>query len=262
MTACADHKKYFFFDIDSTLTVRLGSTQVPVSAKEAIKELQAQGHFCAVATGRAQYHAMEFGETVGMNNLVSDGGNGVTLGGRLICQTPLPHEKCTALAEECNRKGFLWAILDKNGPLCCTNSPDFGRFVDDKYMRSDVVPDLDMQKYPNIYKMFVLCKPGEEAVLNSLSDLTWARYESDLIIVEPMNKAVGIKKILELCSASDEDVVVFGDAENDLSMFLPEWTRIAMGNAVPALKERATFVTKSAADDGIAYALRHFGWIK
>ncbi len=73
-------------------------------------------------------------------------------------------------------------------------------------MRSLVVPDLHMQEYPDIYKMFV--------------------------------------------------------TENDLSMFLPEWTRIVMGNAIPELKKCATFVTRDAADDGIAYALRHFGWIE
>ncbi len=262
MAERADHKKYFFFDIDGTLTARPGSTQVPASTKQAIKDLQSAGHFCAVSTGRAQYHAMEFGEIVGINNLVSDGGNGVTLDGRLICQIPLPHEKCAALAEECDQKGFLWAILDQNRPVCCTKFPDFGRIVGDKYMRSDVVPDLDMQDYPDIYKMFVPCEPGSEAVLRSLSELTWARYDSDLVIVEPMNKAAGIRKIQELCSVADEDVVVFGDAANDLSMFLPEWTRIAMGNGIPELKERADFVTKDAADDGIAYALRHFGWIR
>ncbi len=261
MTDRATHKKYFFFDIDSTLTARPGSSKVPASAKEAINELQSRGHFCALATGRAQYHAKEFGEIVGINNLVSDGGNGVTINGRLICQIPLPHEKCTALAEECDQKGFLWAILDKNRPVCSTKFPDFGRIVGDKYMRSDVVPDLDMQDYPNIYKMFVPCKPGSESVLHSLTALTWARYDSDLVIIEPMNKSVGIRRILDLCSASDEDVVVFGDAANDLSMFMPEWTRIAMGNAIPELKEQADFVTKGAAYDGIAYALRHFGWI-
>ncbi len=262
MTANLTHKKYFFFDIDGTLVSTLGSEQVSASTRQAIDSLQAQGHFCAISTGRAQYHALGFGKKIGIDNLVSDGGNGVTINGRLISLTPLPHDKCAALARECDQKGFLWAISDQNRPVCCTKFPDFGRIVGDKYMRSHVVPDLDIQNYPALYKMFTLCKPGDEGELTSLSALRWARYESDLVIVEPMNKSVGIQKILDLYDVSDEDVVVFGDAENDLSMFRPEWTCIAMGNAIPELKERATFVTKDAADDGIAYALRHFGWIE
>ena len=57
------------------------------------------------------------------------------------------------------------------------------------------------------------------------------------------------------------DVVVFGDEKNDLSMFNDEWTSIAMGNATKELKEKADFITKNCDDNGIEYALRHFGWI-
>ena len=59
----------------------------------------------------------------------------------------------------------------------------------------------------------------------------------------------------------DQDVVVFGDNTNDIKMFRPEWTSIAMGNAVEELKKIADFVTKDADDGGIEYACRHFGWI-
>ena len=46
-----------------------------------------------------------------------------------------------------------------------------------------------------------------------------------------------------------EDVVVFGDEKNDLSMFKNEWTSIAMGNAIDELKERASYVTTSCDHD-------------
>lgn len=36
-----------------------------------------------------------------------------------------------------------------------------------------------------------------------------------------------------------KDVVVFGDEKNDLSMFIPEWTSIAMGNGIDELKKKA-----------------------
>ena len=57
------------------------------------------------------------------------------------------------------------------------------------------------------------------------------------------------------------DVVVFGDEKNDLSMFIDEWTSIAMGNAIDELKEKATYITTDASDDGIYNACKHFGWI-
>ena len=54
---------------------------------------------------------------------------------------------------------------------------------------------------------------------------------------------------------------MFGDEKNDLSMFIDEWTSIAMGNAIDELKEKATYITSDADDDGIYNACKHFGWI-
>ena len=45
-------KKYFFFDIDGTLTDRSTGEIVP-SAREALKRLEANEHFVAIATGSA-----------------------------------------------------------------------------------------------------------------------------------------------------------------------------------------------------------------
>ena len=45
-------------------------------------------------------------------------------------------------------------------------------------------------------------------------------------------------------------------------MFDKRWTSIAMGNAYPALKERADYVTDSNVNDGIYKACVHFGWIR
>ena len=62
-------------------------------------------------------------------------------------------------------------------------------------------------------------------------------------------------------NGKEEDIVVFGDGHNDLSMMSQAPIAIAMGNAIDELKEVATFVTKNCDDDGIEYACQHFHWI-
>ena len=52
-------KKYFFFDIDGTLTNK-ETGEIVESAKMTIQQLQAQGHFVCIATGRAYYKTKEF----------------------------------------------------------------------------------------------------------------------------------------------------------------------------------------------------------
>ena len=73
-------KKYFFFDIDGTLTERISRKIVP-SAQQALTELQKNGHFVAIATGRAHYKARAFMEEVGLHNMVCCGGAALVLAG-------------------------------------------------------------------------------------------------------------------------------------------------------------------------------------
>ena len=82
------------------------------------------------------------------------------------------------------------------------------------------------------------------------------------MFVEPGDKSKGIKRMVEHLDGDVKDVVVFGDEKNDLSMFIPEWTSIAMGNGIDELKKKATYVTTDADKDGIYNACLHYGWIK
>ncbi len=61
-------KKYLFFDIDGTLTDRATGEIVP-SAKEVLQRLEENGHFVAIATGRAHYKAENF--TLAMAGVLS-----------------------------------------------------------------------------------------------------------------------------------------------------------------------------------------------
>jgi hydroxymethylpyrimidine pyrophosphatase-like HAD family hydrolase len=216
----------------------------------------------ALATGRAQCMAVGRMKDLGFDSMVSDGGYGVTLNGKLLGIEPIDRELCIQLAEECEEAGFAWGCSTKNEPLRLTRSQRFCDETNDSYQKARLVPDLDLEKEPVILKMFVSLPPGQEKLLPALSKLPWMRYgKMPYIFVEPQDKAKGIRIIMTELGCKDSDVVVFGDELNDLSMFLPEWTCIAMGNAREEVKARADFVTRNCDDDGIGYALRHFGWI-
>lgn len=54
-------KRYFFFDIDGTLTTPL-TADYPDSAREAVRRLQEKGNFVAIASGRLQADAVDVAE--------------------------------------------------------------------------------------------------------------------------------------------------------------------------------------------------------
>ncbi len=255
------HRKYFFFDIDGTLVPQTGSMDVPASTRAALAEMEEEGHFCAICTGRAQYLAVEPMRQLGFRNMVSDGGNGITLDGELLGIRPMDTADCHELIRECEQMHYPWAFSPENAGSRLTPYQSFADAVGTFFMTTEVVPDLDYRACDHFYKVFICCREGEEKNLPMLEKMGWCRHADNHVFIEPLHKEVGIRFIMDRFGAPYEDVVVFGDGTNDVSMFCPEWTGIAMGNAVPELKKRAAFVTKPSAEDGIAYALRHFGWI-
>ena len=256
-------KKYFFFDIDGTLMAWLSESEcyIPDSTKVTLEKLKANGHFLAIATGRSRAMAKETADLFGINNIVSDGGNGVTINGETIEVKPLDKELCIQLIDECIENNIPWGLQPSNDVIRLVPDNSFYEATNDYYMPCRIVDGLDPRNYEKIFKMYIAVRKEDMHKLPTLEKLPWARYHESYIFIEPIDKVVGIYRMMELLNAPIEDVVVFGDDYNDLTMFTDDWVSIAMGNAKQEVKDKATYITDSVYDDGVYKACKHFGWI-
>lgn len=107
---------------------------------------------------------------------------------------------------------------------------------------------------------------GDHAHLLALRDALQARIGDAVTVVRTTSDFVevmapGVSKgvaLLELAARLDiprEETVAMGDGENDIPLLEAAGLGIAMGNAMPALRERAARHTLSNAEDGVAHAL-------
>ncbi len=254
------HKRYFFFDYDGTLAIPLTRT-IPASTHEAINRLRAAGHFVGLATGRLQANALNYVESCGIRSIVADGGNSVTLHGELIWMEGMPTEPCHTLLHRLDNDNIPWAIMTENRMIRYSRDARFEAASNDGYAPTVVQPSLDIDSLSTIYKIFIPLKPGHDDDID-FCGVPHVRYDSDCMFCEPTDKSIGIKKLCDAIGAPYKDVVVFGDGYNDLNMFIPEWTSIAMGNAKEALKAKADYVTDPCDKDGILHAVEHFGWVE
>lgn len=255
-------KKYFFFDIDGTLTDIKTGIPVP-SALETIKKLQDKGHFVAIATGRAYYKTKETAKMLGIHNLVSNGGAALIYNDELVTNSPLDREKALALIHEADEKGFGILIAVNDSIDVVMKDERFIEQVGERQELTRYILDksLNYDDLKDIYKIYIAIPEDKEEELTLRDTVGHIRFVSPYLTYQHDAKEKGIIKMMEYLKADIKDVVVFGDGENDLVMFKKEWTSIAMGNGVEDLKKKADFVTKDSTDDGIEYACRHFGWI-
>ncbi len=73
-----------------------------------------------------------------------------------------------------------------------------------------------------------------------------------------ITKGKTLRRYMKMEGVAPEEVMVFGDGENDVDMFSSVKYSIAMGNAEDYVKESASYVTETNNEDGLVAALEKY----
>ena len=88
---------------------------------------------------------------------------------------------------------------------------------------------------------------------DSFSDKKWVE-----IFNKEVDKYNAIIEIAKKENIEPQDIISFGDGLNDIEMIRRCGVGVAMGNALPEVKENAKFVTLSNDEDGIKVFLEEY----
>lgn len=127
------------------------------------------------------------------------------------------------------------------------------------------VPEIAPLKYQTekVNMLLVLGQDGDARYLDEFPELTFYRngkYSIDTVL-NGTSKGAAVRRLLDMPEFKGLTTYGFGDGSNDFALLEACDHKIAMGNALPALKEVATFVTKKNTEGGIVHALKHFDLI-
>lgn len=160
-------------------------------------------------------------------------------------------------------------MLDEDGEIYTSNT-NVSRITVTQAWENDAgllirTPDELGDDFSIVKAIFV----GETDELNRIEPAVVKEFGQQHYIVraadnflEVMNAAASKGAALEILAAElgidAEEVMVFGDEQNDIPMFKFAGHAIAMGNGSELAKSYATFVTDTNDNDGIAKALEKF----
>ncbi len=98
------------------------------------------------------------------------------------------------------------------------------------------------------------------AIFHGLKLARWHSLAADLV-PEGSGKVKGVEQFLRRFDISRDEIMAFGDEENDIDMLQYAGIGVAMGNGSASAKEAADYVTEDIDEDGVYLALQHFGVI-
>jgi len=256
-------------DLDGTL-LRDDKT---ISQKniDAIGQARANGHEVVIATGRPFRHAKLYYEQLGLTTPI------VNFNGGLVhhpldpsfeaTHHPIPLKTVQTILESVADTKTQNIVCEVTDHVYFHKDPvGIYEFYTDRALS---VTTGDLRELLQTEPTSLLIHAKGEHVQEIRKELSGAHAETVLnrqwvkpeYMVEVMrkgtSKAEGLKRVSAHLGIPRERIIAFGDEENDLEMLDYVGHGVAMDNAIPALKQLASGITKSNEDDGIAYYLKN-----
>lgn len=239
-------------DLDGTLLNEKGA----LSGKtiEIINASQQEGIRWIVSTGRTLRTVSDIMKParVSCDYLLLNGAEFRKSNGELIFQTSIKKQQAVKLIQYLQRMEIDFEINTSIGDFstdcrfCNTARP--------------MLPEMELLKSElEIQKIFVFeknrkCLEEKKKNLQEVAGITiTSSADWNIEITDSQStKGIMLEAIADYYGLSKDEILVFGDGENDLSMFSRFPHSRAMGNAVKSLKEIAEKVIETNIENGVA----------
>ncbi len=285
--------KLITVDLDGTLLNKYG--EVTEYSKNIIKRLTEQGILVVLASGRISESVLTIAKEIGANKYYISGNGSVLYDMQkeeIIYEKYLSKEKVLELVELCEKNSIYYNIYTESSVIAkslnynvafynyentkkSSNKKTEINIVDDVYK---YVKDLNTNKFlkmticdenkivfasilrkiKNIQDIDVLevSHMSKKKIKMGTKEISVGYFYTE-ISSKNVDKWYAIEEIMKKEKINKDEVISFGDNNNDILMIKNAGLGIAMGHSNEQVKKVAKFVTKTNDEDGVAEALKN-----
>lgn len=285
--------KLITVDLDGTLLNKYG--EVSEYTKNIIKKVTDQGILVVLASGRISESVLTIAKEIGANKYYISGNGSVLYDMQkkeIIYEKYLSKEKVLELIELCEKNSIYYNIYTESSVIAKSLNYNVAFYnyentkkSSDKKTEINIVDDVyNYIKTLNTNKFLkmTICDENKivfSSILRKVKDIP----DIDVLEVSHMSKkkikmgtkevSVGhyytevssknvdkwyaIEEIMKKENIAKEEVISFGDNNNDILMIKNAGLGIAMGHSNEQVKKVAKFVTQTNDEDGVAKALEN-----
>lgn len=255
-----------FFDIDGTL-VSFKTHAIPASTLLALTQAKANGHKVFISTGRPPLIITNLGAVEHLiDGYITINGALCFVDNRVVSCKSIPEADVLTLVNDAQQKNYGLIVVGERDVAVLDPQGDVERIF-----RGEIAVDnLNLAKpLETVLKQRILQlspffqEDYERDMMLRLPGCTSGRWHPAFtdITAKGADKGEGIRTLVTHLGLDLKRTMAFGDGGNDISMIKTAGIGVAMGNALASLKQVADYVTTSVDDDGVLFALRHFGLI-
>ncbi len=259
-------RRFDLIAIDCDGTLLDSRKTIPAGTKEAITEVKARGIEIVITTGRNLKFLRPIIEDLNLSGPIIGCGGAFGFDiktGSTLFQYILPIQKVEELIRLCRELKITLFVEDMrvtyfeflSGELhfrarqinsLCVRVPDLLQISWEKSMLKAMVLG-DQNRLDEIYQII-----KDRQIFDNL---VFSDHFAFDILPSGVNKGTALKSIANILEIPRKRIATVGDWWNDLDMFKESGMAVAMGNALPEVKEAADLVAPSNDQNGLIWAL-------
>lgn len=253
----------YLIAIDSDGTLRNDKGIISFKTKKAIQKQMSKGNIVVICTARPRYYTSKVSKDAGTNDyLISSNGAEIydVKKEKIVWATYLSSDSCKKLYDYAIHNNirimfvlenteYVTQFVRNDNQILLTED----NFIDvlNGQVKQAMVISKEKDKI-NLFKSIVRNEYNMN-ILDSSKDTSEEAWFS--VVSNEVSKGVAVIKLATYLDIDPDNIISIGNDNNDISMFKISKISVAVSNATKDAKDKATRITKSNNEDGVAIFL-------